>query len=157
MANWNEHQSSVLSASNSAYLISSVLLFLLGASAGLFNIPLEAFLQHRSDAKTRGTILAASNFVSFSFMLGAAGLFYLMQGVLRMSASQIFCVAGLGAIPVVIYAFFVLPEATIRTIVWLLAHSMYKVRVRGRENLPPTGGALLVSNHVSWLDGRCCC
>ncbi|MEX2287449.1 MAG: acyl-[ACP]--phospholipid O-acyltransferase [Planctomycetaceae bacterium] len=144
---------SVPSTSESAYLVSCVLLFLLGISAGLFNIPLEAFLQHRSDHKTRGTILAASNFVSFAFMLGAAGLFFLMQHTFGMTASQIFFVAGLGTIPVVIYALVVLPQATIRMIVWLLAHTMYRVRVSGRENLPPTGGALLVSNHVSWLDG----
>ncbi|MEX0703532.1 MAG: acyl-[ACP]--phospholipid O-acyltransferase [Planctomycetales bacterium] len=136
-----------------AWYWSAASLFALGLFAGLFNIPLEAYLQHRSDARRRGTILAASNFLSFSFILGAAGLFFLMKDKLGMSASGVFLAAGLGTVPVVIYAFTLLPNATIRFVVWLAAHTIYRVRVHGRENLPERGGALLVANHVSWLDG----
>jgi acyl-[acyl-carrier-protein]-phospholipid O-acyltransferase/long-chain-fatty-acid--[acyl-carrier-protein] ligase len=35
----------------------------------------------------------------------------------------------------------------------LASHTIYRVTVHGRENLPETGGALLVANHVSWVDG----
>ena len=45
-----------------------------------------------------------------------------------------------------------LPQATVRFLVWLLTHTIYRLRVFGRDNLPETGGALLVPNHVSWLD-----
>ena len=137
-----------------AYWWSCVCLFGLGFSAGLFNIPLAAFLQHRSEAKTRGSILAASNFISFSFIMASAGLFYVMQRPpLDMSPAEIFLVAGLGTVPVAVYVFSLLPGATIRFVVWLASHSVYRVRVHGRENLPEIGGALLVANHVSWLDG----
>ncbi|MBI5760221.1 MAG: MFS transporter [Planctomycetales bacterium] len=128
-------------------------LFLLGAGAGLFNVPLDTFLQHRSPAATRGSILAASNFITFSGILLSSGLFYVLRRGAGLEPEHIFLVAGLGTIPVVLYAFFLLPQATIRFIVWFLSHSVYRVRVMGRENLPETGGALLVANHVTWVDG----
>ena len=136
-----------------AYWWSNLWLFALGFSAGLFNVPLESFMQHRSDPNNRGVILAANNFVAFTLMLGASGLFYLMQGPLALSSSEIFLVAGLGTIPVIIYAFGVLPQATIRFVVWLASMTIYRIRVHGRENVPKEGGALIVANHVSWLDG----
>ena len=40
----------------------------------------------------------------------------------------------------------------IRIIVWLLTHTLYRLRIIGRENFPRTGGALLVSNHMSLVD-----
>ncbi|HUG92397.1 MAG TPA: MFS transporter [Planctomycetaceae bacterium] len=136
-----------------AFWWSGVWLFTLGAGAGLFNIPLEAFLQHRSETETRGVILAAANFVAFALMLVSAGLFYLMQEPLGWSASEIFLAIAVGTVPVLAYIVWLLPGATIRFVVWLASHTVYRVRVRGRENLPERGGALLVANHVSWIDG----
>tara|TARA_R110002095_G_scaffold138182_3_gene119694 strand:- start:1773 stop:5300 length:3528 start_codon:yes stop_codon:yes gene_type:complete len=135
------------------YFLSLLWLFLLGVSSGLFDIPLETFLQHRSDVETRGSILAAANFLAFTFILIASGVFFIMQKYLQMSASQIFMVLGLLTIPVGVYIFKLLPNATIRAVVWMISRTIYKLRVRGHENLPHKGGALLVANHVSWLDG----
>ncbi|MFT5323676.1 MAG: acyl-[acyl-carrier-protein]-phospholipid O-acyltransferase [Planctomycetaceae bacterium] len=136
-----------------AFVWSCVWLFLLGFSAGLFDIPLEANLQHRSDTATRGTILAATNFLTFAFILVAAGLFYVMGNILEMDAGSIFLVCGLGTIPVIIYAFNMLPQATIRFVVWVFSHLFYRIKVVGKEHIPQEGGGLLVCNHVSWLDG----
>jgi acyl-[acyl-carrier-protein]-phospholipid O-acyltransferase/long-chain-fatty-acid--[acyl-carrier-protein] ligase len=149
----NSVDPSIATSAQQAYWWTCLWLFTLGLGAGLFNIPLEAYLQHHSEVKTRGIILAASNFIAFSFILLSAGLFYVMQKIWGMSASEIFLVAGLGTIPVVVYIVRLLPHATIRFIVWLASHTFYRVRVFGRENLPEKGGALLVANHVSWLDG----
>jgi acyl-[acyl-carrier-protein]-phospholipid O-acyltransferase/long-chain-fatty-acid--[acyl-carrier-protein] ligase len=140
-------------ASNVSFYLTCVCLFGLGASAGLFNIPLEAFLQHKSDDENRGTIIAATNFLTFSMIMGSAGLLALFTGVLNLSPDQIFMVAGLGTIPVIIYSFKLLPQATIRFIVWLLSILVYRVKIVGKENIPEKGGALLVANHVTWLDG----
>ncbi|QDT48716.1 Bifunctional protein Aas [Symmachiella dynata] len=136
-----------------AMIESCVWLFFLGISAGLFNIPLEAFLQHRSSSENRGTILAAANFVTFAGMLLVSLLFPVMQGQLNMSASQVFLASGIGTIPVLIYIFTLLPGATIRFMFWLLTRTVYRVRLNGQHNLPETGGALIVANHVSWVDG----
>ncbi|MFO1093862.1 MAG: AMP-binding protein [Planctomycetaceae bacterium] len=62
-------------------------------------------------------------------------------------------IAGIGTIPVAIYVFRLLPDVTVRFVLWLATHSLYKLRVHGRDNVPERGGALLVANHVSWMDG----
>ena len=137
----------------SAFVWSCVWLFLLGFSAGLFDIPLEANLQHRSDTATRGTILAATNFLTFAFIMVAAGLFFVMSNVFQMGPGAIFLVCGLGTIPVIVYAFQMLPQATIRFVVWVFSHLFYRIQVIGKQHIPQEGGGLLVCNHVSWLDG----
>ena len=136
-----------------AWWWSSGFLFVLGVSAGLFNVPLESLLQRRSELKTRGMILAASNFLSFSLIMLASVVFYVLHKILGLSGAQVFLAAGLGTLPVLVYIVLLLPDATIRFLVWLMSHTAYRVRVYGRENIPDTGGALLVSNHISWLDG----
>ena len=143
----------IIGFENAAYYISCLLLFFLGISSGLFDIPLESFLQHRSDVKSRGSIIAASNFITFGGTLLITALFYLMSKQLEMTPSQIFLVTSLGTIGVAYLIYKIIPQATIRCFVWLLSHTLYRVRVLNRENLPAQGGALLVSNHVSWLDG----
>ncbi len=44
------------------------------------------------------------------------------------------------------------PDAFLRSLVWLLTHTLYRVRVQGSQNVPETGGALLVPNHMSLAD-----
>lgn len=140
-------------AEQAAFWWSCVWLFGLGLSAGLFNVPLEAFLQYRSDERTRGTILAGKNFVTFTLILLSCGLFMLLHGWLKVTPAEIYMITGLATIPVAVYVFRLLPDVTIRFLLWLASHTIYRLRVYGRENLPQTGGALLVANHVSWVDG----
>jgi acyl-[acyl-carrier-protein]-phospholipid O-acyltransferase/long-chain-fatty-acid--[acyl-carrier-protein] ligase len=128
-------------------------LFFLGGFAAMFDIPLEAYLQYRSDDSSRGTVLAASNFVSFSLILVSCGLFQLLHGVLNLPPATIFMIAGLGTIPIVIYVVLLLPEFLARFLFYVLSRVVYRLRVSGRENIPERGGALLVANHVSWIDG----
>ncbi len=145
--------SSMSLSSVDSYAWTATWLFLLGAGGGLFNVPLAAYLQHHGPKKSLGSILAASNFVTFSGMLAVSFLFPMLQTGLNLDAATVFLVAGIATIPVVLYVFILLPQATIRFIVWLASHTVYRVRVFGRENLPEEGGALIVANHVSWLDG----
>ena len=125
-----------------AFYWSCFWLFTLGVASGFFDVPLEANLQHRSDPSQLGTILAATNFLTFTFIMLASGLFFVMKKVLGMSPGEIFMVAGLGTIPVIFYAFKVLPQATIRFVVWLFSFFVYRIRVIGRENVPTRSGAL---------------
>jgi acyl-[acyl-carrier-protein]-phospholipid O-acyltransferase/long-chain-fatty-acid--[acyl-carrier-protein] ligase len=138
------------------------LLVMLGISAGLFSVPLEAAMQHWSPRESRGSILAANNFMIFTGIL----LSSLLYAGLRMpvfhdaaghpapllNAQQIFLLAGLATIPVFIYIVVIIPQATIRFLVILLSLSFYRIRVYGKENLPAQGGALLVPNHITWID-----
>lgn len=243
----------------------SVLLFFLGASAGLFSVPLEAFIQHRSPREWRGSILAATNFLVFAGVILSAIVYsglrapryggslaqieperiglplpdeasrrrfekitsefskqwqeggpqdapdlkaaadrarpaerkavlaqltwidvdmrrkvkgasskmrddYLkiaaneeeslvINAVLQeatnplFSSRQIFLLFGLLTIPVFVYVVWVIPQASIRFLVWLGSHTIYRIRVFGRDSLPEQGGALLAANHVTWADG----
>lgn len=147
------HRASHTPAGRRAIIWTCVFLLSLGLSAGLFNVPLEAYLQHRSDPKQVGVNIAASNFLVFSCILLSSGAYWVLRQKLGLSPSSVFLVAGLGAAPVVVCVFRVIPKETIRCLVWLLFRLMYKVRVFGSEHIPTTGGGLIVANHVSWLDG----
>lgn len=234
------------------------LLFSLGTSAGLFSVPLEAYMQHRSDPQARGSILSAANFLIFSGMLLASVLYLglrtptypgsldnisaelrglpldeeslarvdrveqefrqawandeppkledyvesvtteersevltrtlyvelaerrqrgefllnddyfkrfpddkrLVKAVFDQSgrlplftSRQIFALTGLFTIPIFLYILWIIPQASTRFAVWIGSYFVYRLRIYGRENLPERGGALLVSNHISWLDG----
>ena len=69
-----------------------------------------------------------------------------------MSALDVFLV-GLGVLGLLIAAIVIAPRRTTRGLAWIVFKAFYRIRVRGRENLPKTGGALIVANHVSWIDG----
>ncbi|MFM7073584.1 MAG: MFS transporter [Planctomycetota bacterium] len=142
-----------------SYGLAVVLLLLLGVGAGLFDVPLEAYLQHRSPAVSRGSLLAASNFLTFGGISLSSLLFLAMRAPVRadgsalFTARQIFLVCGVMTIPVCVYIVWRIPQASIRFVVWLASLLIYRIRVHGRDGLPPEGGAVLASNHVSWLDG----
>jgi len=142
-----------LATLQSSYIWSGIMLCLLGVGGGLFNIPLMAYLQHHSPEETRGSILAGGNFLTFSGMLLVSFLFPMMQTTLKLKPDAVFLVTGLATIPVALYVVILVPDATLRFVTWMLSLTVYRVRVRGHHNLPERGGALLVANHVSWIDG----
>jgi len=137
-----------------SYLAASLLLFSLGSFAGLFNVPLAAYVQRYSDPKNRGSILAACNFLTFAGMLGCSAAYWLLgPALLNLSARQVFLLCGILTVPVFVYIVVSIPQASIRFLAWLVTHTLYKIRVQHRQNLPELGGALLAPNHVSWIDG----
>ena len=50
------------------------------------------------------------------------------------------------------YAVQLLPNALLRFIMWIATHTIYRIKVLGRENIPAKGGALFVCNHLSLAD-----
>ncbi|MBX3432473.1 MAG: MFS transporter [Pirellulales bacterium] len=201
-----------------SYVAAAALLFLLGFSGGLFDVPLASYMQHYSPQDRRGSILAASNFLTFSGIVLASIAFWTLRlptaeaelehvqsalaspadqqlaaelwdsmraaksagepidvaammraqpgsldvvekvydellGHPLLSARQIFLLCGILTVPVFVYIVVLIPQATIRFLAWLVTHTAYKIRQFGRVNLPEEGPALLVPNHVSWLDG----
>ncbi|MDZ7616796.1 MAG: acyl-[ACP]--phospholipid O-acyltransferase [Patescibacteria group bacterium] len=134
-----------------AYLISAACLFALGIGAGIYDVPLQSFLQYRSPVASRGTIMAASNLLTFSGMLVASGVFAVLGSFL--SGRMIFLVSGLALVPAVVIMVLVIPRETVRFLVWMVTRLMYRVKVEGLENVPAHGGVLLAPNHISWMDG----
>jgi acyl-[acyl-carrier-protein]-phospholipid O-acyltransferase/long-chain-fatty-acid--[acyl-carrier-protein] ligase len=141
-----------------SYVAACLFLVMLGVSSGLFDVPLAAYMQHYSATEHRGSILAASNFLTFSGMLAASLGYYLLRaptegGDPLLSARQVFLVCGFATLPVFIYILVLIPQATIKFLAWLVTHSIYRIRLYQSEYLPEEGGAVLTPNHVSWLDG----
>lgn len=141
------------------YVWALALLGLLGIGAGMFDVPLESYLQHRSPASSRGSILAASNLLTFTGIVVMSALFAGLRAPVRedggplLDSRQIFLACGILTLPVVAYIVWLIPQATIRFLVFLLSKTVYRIRIHGLDQLPSEGGALLVCNHVSWIDG----
>jgi 1-acyl-sn-glycerol-3-phosphate acyltransferase len=126
-------------------------LFAVGLFGGFFIVPLYALVQIRSQASHRARIIAANNIINALFMavgaLAAAGLLSL-----GLSIPALFGAAALCNAAVAIYIYRLVPEFLIRFIVWLLVHSLYRLEKRGMDAIPDEGPALLVCNHLSYVD-----
>jgi len=128
------------------------LIFLMGVSAGLFIVPVKAFIQLRSSNRHRGEILAASSFLGWLGALLASGFIYLFSSLWSMSAAQMFTILGVVTLAPAIITVIVLPDFFVRFMAMLLAKVCYRIKVRGAENLPTKGGVLLVCNHITCVD-----
>lgn len=138
---------------SSSAILAGLMLAMIGVGGGLFNVPLNAWLQERSPHGSLGAILAAGNQLTSVGMVAVAGLFWILRAPLQLSAAQIFLICGLGILPILCYVVWLLPQATIRFLVWVLSSFVYRVRTYNLEHVPEHGPALLVANHVSWIDG----
>jgi len=128
------------------------LLVALGFSAGFFAVPVNALIQHRPDPKEKGGVIAAANLLSFVGIGGAAGMYYVFQHILHLGPPAIFLSASVVTIAATLYVLYLLPDALLRLLLWLVTHTLYRIHLEGRENIPAKGGALLVPNHVSLVD-----
>jgi len=127
-------------------------LFCLGASCGFYFVPISALIQHRPDPGNKGGVIAASNMLSFLGIFASAGVYFLLVSWLRLTPPQVFLVASVLTLAAAIYAYWLMPAAILRFLLWLLTRTLYRVRVEGRDNIPDKGGALFVCNHVSFVD-----
>jgi acyl-[acyl-carrier-protein]-phospholipid O-acyltransferase/long-chain-fatty-acid--[acyl-carrier-protein] ligase len=139
-------------ANSFAYLMTGGCLMLLGISGGLYDVPLQSYLQHFSPEKSRGAIFAATNLMTFAGTLLATGIFFLMRTVLGWENQTIFLITGLAMIPYVVLLIRFTAFDSARALTALIAKLMYRVEVEGLENIPATG-AIFAPNHLSWVDG----
>ena len=127
-------------------------LALLGFFGGFFAVPLGALIQHRPKPEHKGGVIAASNLLSFVGIFIAAGAYYFFSSVLHQTARGIFLDGAALTLVTTIYSIYLLPDSLLRFVLWAATHTLYRIRVEGRENIPETGGALFVSNHMSFID-----
>jgi acyl-[acyl-carrier-protein]-phospholipid O-acyltransferase/long-chain-fatty-acid--[acyl-carrier-protein] ligase len=127
-------------------------LALLGFSAGFFAVPINALMQHRPRKSDKAGVLAAQNLLSSASAFLAAGVFYLMQRGWPRTPHGIYFVCGFLTLAATLYVLWLLPDALLRLILWMFTHSIYRIKVVGRDNIPERGGALFVCNHVSFID-----
>jgi acyl-[acyl-carrier-protein]-phospholipid O-acyltransferase/long-chain-fatty-acid--[acyl-carrier-protein] ligase len=129
-----------------------VRLGLLGFFAGIFIVPLSALIQHRPDERRRGAVIATANLYSFFAVFCGAALYYSLKIYFHLGPQGVFVVAGVLTLAATIYALLLLPESFVRFLLWVLTHTVYRIRIVGRENVPDKGGVLFVSNHMSFVD-----
>ncbi|MDB5815611.1 MAG: transporter [Rhodocyclales bacterium] len=126
-------------------------LVMIGVSGGFYTVPLYAMIQARSKPEERSRIIAANNILNAAFMVVSA-LFAGIALGLGASIPQIFLITALMNVAVAFYVYKLVPEFLTRFLIWMLMHTVYRLRVRGVENIPESGPAVIVCNHVSYVD-----
>lgn len=126
-------------------------LALLGAFGGFYSVPLYALIQKRSDRRHLSRIIAANNIINALLMVAAAvvSIVVLKSGF---SIPELFIVIAVMNAVVAIYIYSLLPEFLMRFLAWLIINVVYRIRPTGLENIPHKGPAVVVCNHVSFID-----
>ena len=126
-------------------------LLLLGAFGGFFTVPLYVLIQLRSAPENRARIIAANNIMNALFMVvGALAAAELLSHGLTIP--QLFCLAAVINAGVALYIYTLVPEFLLRFVAWLLVHTVYRLDAREMAHVPHEGAAVLVCNHVSFVD-----
>lgn len=126
-------------------------LFLVALFGGFFIVPLYALIQSRSDRSHQSRIIAGNNILNSAFIVAAA---LIAAGFLHLGATvpQLFLLTGLFNVAVAVFIFTLVPEFLMRFLAWLLIHAVYRLEKSGLEHVPEEGPALIVCNHVSFVD-----
>ena len=126
-------------------------IIMLGVSGGIYIVPLYALIQQRSELKKRSRIIAANNVLNAIFMVVAAayGLFALAAGI---TIPTLFLIMAMMNAAVALFIFMLVPEFIMRLLIWLVIHTVYRVDKIDLEKIPETGPAVLICNHVSFVD-----
>ncbi|MBI2181789.1 MAG: MFS transporter [Deltaproteobacteria bacterium] len=142
----------VLFLTQDSFVFTAASLVFLGLFGGLFAVPLNALLQQRSGRQDKGRLIATNNVFNTLGVLLASAVLWMMDRPLGMGPDRMILVVGFLTIVATGYAIYLLPDFFIRFILWLLTHTLYRIRIVGQEYIPARGPALLVSNHVSFID-----
>jgi 1-acyl-sn-glycerol-3-phosphate acyltransferase len=126
-------------------------LFLLAMFGGLYSVPLYAMIQSRSAPTHRARIIAANNILNSLFMI-VSSLMAIALFSFGCTIPQLFLVVGILNAVVAIYIYTLVPEFLLRFLAWVLISTFYRIRTTGIEHVPHEGPALLVCNHVSFVD-----
>jgi 1-acyl-sn-glycerol-3-phosphate acyltransferase len=138
---------SIEGLSTAAFIITLMVAAFFG---GLFKIPLNAWIQQRTDSKELGNILAYSNMIVFLFILLSAIAFAVFQ--INFSSYTIFMFTGIVSCIATIVTLIKMPVAVLRFFMWIAAKAIYKININEQHHIPVKSGGIIVSNHVSLLD-----
>ena len=126
-------------------------LALLSLFAGLYSVPMYALIQLRSAPTHRARIIAANNILNALFMIVSSVAAGALLGA-GFTVPEVFLATGIANAVVAAYIFLLVPEYLLRFIAFIVTRCIYRFRVRGDQNIPTEGAAILVANHVSFVD-----
>ena len=109
---------------------------------GIFNV----------DPERKGGVIAAANLISFVGVFAAAGAYFAMSEWLRLRADDIFLAGACMTLAATLYAVLFLPDSMLRLALWALTHSVYRIHVEGRDNIPERGVALFLTRELTLLE-----
>ncbi len=119
--------------------------------AGLYSVPMYALIQSRCQPTHRARIIAANNIMNALFMIASS----ILAGLLLkagFTVPQVFLALGIANALVATYIFLIVPEYLLRFVAWVASRLIYRFRVKGDQHLPTAGAAILIANHVSFID-----
>lgn len=128
-----------------------LLFFLYGVAGGMFIVPLNALIQFHAPQDDMGRVLAANNFVQNCAMIGFLALTILF-GLGSIGASALLYLMAAVVLAGAVYTLCKLPQTFTRYFISTIAGMHYRLQVLGIENIPASGGVLLLGNHTSYLD-----
>jgi acyl-[acyl-carrier-protein]-phospholipid O-acyltransferase/long-chain-fatty-acid--[acyl-carrier-protein] ligase len=131
---------------------SALLLGALGFWSGFYAVPVNALIQHRPREEDKGGIIAAANLLSFIGIALSAGVYYVFTAYIHLDPRGVIVAASFITAAGTVYVLILLPEWFGRLILFFVTHTIYRVKVVGRDNFPDKTGALLVCNHMSFVD-----
>ena len=124
---------------------------MIGVFGGFFIVPLFALIQTRCDPRHISRTIAGMNIMNALFMVAAAGAAIVLLGQ-GMTIPQLFLITAILNALVATYIFSLVPEFLMRFLAWLLIHTIHRVKGVDTERIPDEGAAVLVCNHVSYVD-----
>lgn len=124
---------------------------LIGMFGGFFIVPLYALVQQRGEPSHLSRVIAGNNILNAVFMVAAAIIAVIMLDR-GLNIPQLLLLMAIFNAAVAVYIFGLVPEFLMRFIVWILVNIGYRLRTRGLENIPQKGPAVVVCNHVSYMD-----
>jgi len=127
-------------------------LLMIGIFSGFYIVPLYALVQERTTPSHRSRVIAGNNILNSLFMVVSAIIAMLLLGSAGFTIPQLFLFTALLNMVVAIYIFSLVPEFLMRFLVWILIHTIYRVEVKGMENIPDSGPVIVAANHVSFVD-----
>ncbi|MBI5587199.1 MAG: MFS transporter [Deltaproteobacteria bacterium] len=142
----------LLASSSGSYPRTAASMMMLGFCGGLFIVPLNSLLQQRSGSGEKGRIIATGNFISTGGILLASAVLWILRDIAGIRADTIILIFGVITIASTVFVIRALADFLTRFVLWMLTHTLYKIRIVGAQNVPYRGGALFVSNHMSFAD-----
>ncbi len=132
-------------------LVMAPLFMLFGVFSGFLMVPLNAHIQLLASRVHLGIILAGNNFIQNIFMVTFLALttVFAYNGMDTEILFYLMGVVGIYLSVMTLRHYFI---DTFWAKMFILGSLRHKYIYHGLENVPKKGGALLLSNHVSWLD-----